>query len=127
MDYDTITNDFISRFPELALKHEETNNLWKDDIIPPHCFFGYVLNGYVTELLRENSNKKQLEKIFRFYEEMARCEDVQVRNLLQVTLLEYLWDKETIYKNAVEYMQSQTKAINNEISSYLEAPFKKQD
>ena len=121
MNLNTINNILISKFPELALLFKEQFDLWGNNI-HPHCFTGDVLNNYVTGLLLENNNKQQIKKIFDFYEEMACCDDLEVRNLLQVTLLEYLWDNERVFNKALDYMQPKTREINNLISSYLKLP-----
>jgi len=123
MNQSTIKGVLMQRFPELTPLYKEQFNLWGSEDIPLHCFFGDVLNNYVTELLRENKNKHQIEKMFDFYEEMANSDDDYVRNLLQVTLLEYLWDMELVFKNALKYMKPKTREINNKISIYLNAPF----
>jgi len=112
----------MMRFPELSILFEEQSKRWGEDVIPPHCFYGDTLNYYVTELLRENSDRQQIKKVFQFYEEMASSEDVEVRNLLQVTLLEYLWDEELVFRNALENMQLKTRIINSDIGAYLKIP-----
>jgi len=112
----------ISEFPELSSLAEEQFNLWGGAGIPSHCFYGNILNSYVADILRENNNRKQIEKIFKFYEKMASSDDEDIRNLLQVTLLEYLWDEETVFKNAIGYMLTETRAINDTISAYLNLP-----
>lgn len=82
-------------------------------------FYGNTLNYYVTELLRENSDCQQIRKVFPFYEEMASSEDVEVKNLLQITLLEYLWDEKLVFRNALENMQLKTRIMNSDIGAYL--------
>jgi len=122
MNYDAVNEHLMTRFPELTLLFKEQINLWGEENILPHCFYGDTLNYYVTELLRKNSDSQQIKKVFQFYEEMASSDDVEVRNLLQVTLLEYLWDEEIVFKNALENMQPKTRIINSEIGAYLKTP-----
>ena len=122
LNYDTVNECLMMRFPELTILFEEQISLWGEDNLLPHCFYAYTLNKYVTELLRENSDSQQIKKIFQFYEEMASSEDVEVRNLLQVTLLEYLWDEEIVFRNALQHMQPKTRIINSDIGAYLKIP-----
>jgi len=122
MNYDTINDIFLLRFPELDSLFKEKYEAWGEEDIPQHCFLGDVLNYYLTVLLRENTDKHQIKKIFSFYEEMAACDDVHVRDLLQVTLLEYLWDEKTVFTNALNYMQPKTHVINDAIRSYIREP-----
>ena len=122
MNYASINEALMSRFPELDLLFKEQIEFWEGEDMPPHCFMGDVLNKYVTELLRKNSDAQQIKKIFQFYEEMASSDDWLVRNLLQVTLLEYLWDEDYVFKNALENMQPKTRIMNDEIGAYLRMP-----
>ena len=63
-----------------------------------------------------------LNKIFSFYEEMAQSQDPDVTNLLQVTLLEYLWDEKTVLNTAKQYMLPKTALLNESIRKYLYEP-----
>ena len=56
---------------------------------------------------------------------MAKYGDEGVKNLLQVTLLEYLWDDYTIYTRSLEMMGNYTLEINKEILDYLYLPTEK--
>lgn len=90
----------------------------------PHCLYGNFFNPLIKSLLK-NSTKANIEaakKIFEFYEILAGSGDDEVKNLLQVTLLEYLWDDRSIYLSAVKYMGCNTKIINEEIGKYLLQP-----
>ena len=120
--YDRINDIFVSKFPELATLFEEQYNLWNNSEIPPHCFLGDVLNDYIAELLRNRKDKEQIKKVFHFYEEMACSNDWRVKNLLQVTLLECLWDEREIFEIALSYMLPQTRMLNEEIYAYLNVP-----
>ena len=122
MKYATLVEDFMIRFPELDPLFQEELQFYEGKEMLPHCFLGDVLNCYVTELLRKNTDQQQIQKIFNFYEELASSGDWNVSNLLQVTLLEYLWDEKPVYKNALKYMLPNTRSFNNAIARYLEEP-----
>jgi len=122
VNYDTINDILIRRFPELSSLFQEQFEFWNGEEIPPHCFYGDVLNHYVTELLRENKNPQQIDKIFNFYEELASSDCWEIRNILQVTLLEYLWDEKPVYRNALKNMKPNTLILNNEIAAYFNKP-----
>jgi hypothetical protein len=122
MNYDNMKEILIAKFPQL----KEKCTGWPEhfDYISesgPHVVYGDLLNSYVADLLRENKDIETIKKVFDFYEEMAICEDNRVRNVLQVTLLEYLWDEKTTYENALKYMGNETAKINKEIW-YLTIP-----
>nr|MDE6835057.1 hypothetical protein [Ruminococcus sp.] len=117
--------DFLCRrFPELREKIIAENN-WSGENLP-HCLFGNIINPLVTELLKQEDykNNNLLERIFRMYEDLAEYGDTETKNLLQVTLLEYLWDEYIIYSRASELMGKNTRIINRYISDYLNIPKK---
>lgn len=92
MMYDTLYGDFIEKIPEsedyCSLKAKE--NLI-DDLTGIHVVFGMVIVPYILEMA-EAKNNSALQKIFEFLEEMAECEDVKIREILDFTILEQLAD-----------------------------------
>lgn len=90
----------------------------------PHIIFGNVLNPIVIQLLKrdDSSNSKQLLQVFDMYEDFASSGDTETQNLLQVTLLEILWDEAITYERAMELMEEKTKEIWDYIYSYLYIP-----
>ena len=123
ISYDMMVPSFLElRFPELQGRIDAVKSRWGEDMIPPHCLFGDVFDPYLLSLLKENTEKEQIRKIFEFYEELAEFGDTEVKNLLQVTLLEYLWDDASVYWNARSYMGEKTLEINREIGAYLAEP-----
>lgn len=88
----------------------------------PHVLYENVLNPYVKELLDNEENDEALQRIFKFYEDLAQSNDQEVKNLLQVTLLEVLWDDSIIYGKAYKYMLPATRQINDLIGEYFKLP-----
>jgi hypothetical protein len=122
MKYTELNDTLMHKFPELKERWENDFAYWKNDKPPEHVFYGMVLNGFVADLLVENSDLGMLKKVFAFYEAMAHSDDPDVVNVLQVTLLEYLWDDKTVYDNAKQYMLPKTLLINENIKEYLYEP-----
>lgn len=56
------------------------------------------------------------------YEDMAANGDDEVKSLLEVSLLEYLWDEKKTYEKAMKLMGECTREIWNDIGSYLNEP-----
>ena len=123
--YNSLDCDFLcSEFPEL--KNQITaENEWLGENLP-HCLFGNVLNPIVVRLLKKDDYKTNslLERIFGMYEKFAEYGDTETKNLLQVTLLEYLWDEHITYSRALQLMGERTKEINKNIADYLYVPKK---
>ncbi len=122
MLFDEMNEVLMLKFPELKSLYEEQFSFWGDEIPPQHCFYGAVLNNYVSMLLLKHQDQQMIKRIFEFYEELANSNDMEVKNLLQVTLLEYLWDDPIIYNNAIKHMLTETKNINDQIGEYLRKP-----
>jgi len=120
--YETIYESLLERFPEFREQYDHEMDVVDCYKPGPHVLYGNVLNHYVTELLRANKDSKMILRIFDFYEEMAQSEDEEVNNLLQVTLLEYLWDEKEIYRKALDYMLPATRRVNACIKEYLNEP-----
>ena len=56
------------------------------------------------------------------YEQFAIDGDIETQNLLQVTLLEYLWDEKITFDRALEMMGEKTKEIWQYIYDYILVP-----
>lgn len=123
INYNSLDCDYLcGRFPEL--KYSATaENEWSGENLP-HCLFGNILNPLVTDLLKRENYKTNplLERIFCMYEDFAEYGDTETKNLLQVTLLEYLWDEYITYSRALELMGEHTKDINKNIADYISVP-----
>lgn len=123
--YNSLDCDFLCpEFPELK-NLITAENEWLGENLP-HCLFGNVLNPIVVRLLKKDDYKTNslLERIFGMYEKFAEYGDTETKNLLQVTLLEYLWDEHITYSRALQLMGERTKEINKNIADYLYVPKK---
>lgn len=123
--YDELNSQFFThRFPEFEeeiCKEEE----WLGEFLP-HCIFGDVLNEKVVKLLKKEDylQNELLHRIFSMYEDFAVQGDEETQNLLEVTLLEYLWDERVTYERALELMGGGTKRVWGHIQGYLRIPEK---
>ena len=110
----SVFGEFEKNIKDIALENADL----------PHCLFGYFFNPLLVKILKspDYSENPLAAKIFDFYEQLAEYGDDEVKNLLQVTLLEYLWDDHTVYTRAIEMMGECTKLINKEIEKYLSFP-----
>ena len=94
--YDEIVNELLAEFPEISKNYEEEITWIKDtfqgqDTEGQTVYFDRCFCDYIGRLLVDESQDDiKIEKIFAFLEDMAVSEDQEVRNLLQVTVLEYL-------------------------------------
>lgn len=58
----------------------------------------------IVRLLREDKNIKLLKDIFNYFEEISKCEDKHLANILSITVLEILGNDKTILSIAQKYM-----------------------
>ncbi|WP_221443983.1 hypothetical protein [Paenibacillus sp. JGP012] len=88
------------------------NELWKEESeVPPHVAFGNILNPYLINLLKlTKSERKKLVIILGVIEQMALSNDVDVRNVVSVSVMARLGgDGTTVLTNALKYLGEQTK------------------
>ncbi len=118
--YTDLTAEFLkAKIPEIRLK---SIDLYEQNL--PSCLFADNINSKLCEALlsgnyRENSFVKNA---FLMFEELAEFGDEEVRNLLQVSLLENLYDYKKTYSRSVELMGNNTRILFEEISDYLNIP-----
>ena len=123
IEYDKLNADFITeRFPELKAQVEEEMNSLGEFL--PHVIFGDVFNPLTVTLLKQEDyfTNPTLNRIFNMYEELSSQGDFETNNLVQVTLLEYLWDEKITYDRALELIGEHTKELWDDIYSYIYIP-----
>ena len=122
MKYADLNCILEKRFPHLSSRISHYLNMFDGSSPGSHILYGNVLSPYVKELLKSDRDPTALSQVFSFYEELAQSSDIEVRNLLQVTLLEGLWDEKILLNRASHYMLPETRRINDYIREYLSIP-----
>ena len=109
--FEEINHSLLKVLPELKERYEQGLSWWHGPEPPgQYVVFGFVVDPVLRDLLRSNKEPAMLNRIFDFFEEMARSSDIQVPNLLQVGIFEWLvGDKAKI--SAWPYMGQETKKI----------------
>ncbi len=126
--YYGIVNELLAEFPEINKNYAEEmawiKDTFKDQetdgqtVYFDRCFCDYI--GHL--LVDERQDNMKIEKIFTFLEDMAVSEDQEVRNLLQVTVLEYLRSWYLLQSRSEKLMLPETKKIFTHVKSYLQEP-----
>ena len=123
-----IVNDLLKEFPEIS-KNYAKEIAWIKDTFKGQetggqtIYFDRCFCDYIGQLLiDECQDNIQIEKVFTFLEDMAVSEDQEVRNLLQVTVLEYLRSWYLLQNESEKRMLPETKKIFDRVKSYLEEP-----
>ncbi|GFZ92262.1 hypothetical protein GCM10008018_43190 [Paenibacillus marchantiophytorum] len=96
--------------------------MWRDDAeIPPHIAFGDIFNPFSINLLGYGKSEKDTQfvlNIFGFIELMARCDDIDVRNVVSTTIMARIGDDFNILKQALNYIGKETKRLALEIEGF---------
>ena len=115
-------NYILTYFPELKEQIKNETDGYSEFL--PHIIFANIFDRRVAELLmsKEHSENDFVRRVFEMYEDLAANGDDEVKSLLEVSLLEYLWDEKTTYQKAMELMCERTREIWDDIGSYLSEP-----
>jgi hypothetical protein len=103
-----LSTAMIEALPELRAKYEAELARWDD--APPGMYNIYdnVLVPHLIRLLEVGTDAKGLERLFSLIETLATQEDVRVRELVSISVLEYLISKDVWLTAARQYMGAQT-------------------
>lgn len=135
LSYSDMTAELLlSRFPELQERVTAAYDLRE----LPTCLFESVLAPVLRAYFNEHDftgvktarqRKSELKnaeplilRIFEFYEELAVSNDEEVQNLLQVSLLEPLYDNKRSYAGALLFMGDKTRVLFESCAEYLSIP-----
>lgn len=77
----------------------------------PHCIYANVLNPFLRNYFRfpNKAHEPLVRRIFAFFDDLAQNGDEESRNLLQVSLLEPLYDCKESYYGALKLMTNETR------------------
>lgn len=123
IEYSSLNEDFIiKKFPELKQQVLEEMDGFNEFL--PHVIFGNVFNQLLVNLLKQHDylNSNLIERIFTLYEELSEYGDEETKNLVQVTLLEYLWDEKVTFDRAYSLIGNHTRKLWDNIYLYLYKP-----
>jgi hypothetical protein len=97
--------------PEVRENYTELLRWWKSALPDPYNIFLFTLEPVLMAALDSDSNTDVLTRIFRYFEDMARSEDIQVRNLFQVEILEKLVCDRSKLSAAWHHMGEESKKL----------------
>jgi len=113
LTYDSLEQAMKDAVPEVQDKYPELLR-WHTDPPGLYTLFAQVLKPVLLPALSSSNDADLLRRIFDFFEAMADSTDVQVRNLLQVEILEQLASDKTKLSSAWPHMGEATKKITRE-------------
>lgn len=104
-------------FPTTKEKYAE--HIRKYDERLDVCVVEDIFMPELIKLLNENKDTTLLKRIFEYFEEVANCEDVELINLVSVTVLEILGNDKEILNKAKLYMGEETTRLQQEADKCL--------
>ena len=117
MTTEQFVSEFIELFPRQKAYYDE--HIKDYSKILGHVFFGDVINRPLASLLETNTDKASIRKYIGFVEHMYAFGDDDVKNIVLVTILEYLGDYDIVLKNAFEYFSDELIEESKQIEKTL--------
>ena len=112
-----LTDEFITLFPGNKVDYDE--HLADYSELLGHVFFGDVINRPLASLLRSSHDKEAIQKYVTFIEHMFVHGNDDAKNIVLVTILEYLGDDDIVLKNAYKYFSDKLVESSVQIEKLL--------
>ena len=120
MKYDELYKTFKEQIPEgyTFFEVKEKEHLI-DETDGMHIVFGMVIVPYILHIV-QNNKLFEINKVFLFLENMAICDDIKIKEVLDFTVLEQLVDEghDTI-EQCKQYMGKNTLMHCEEVEKYF--------
>jgi hypothetical protein len=117
--YRELTDELLRRFPQLQSVYDaECEWAGEETLRGAHVSFGDLLTPYLIGLLETDENPEVTTRIFAFLEELANHPDKIVQEVVALTVVERLTDKETWLAAAWPHMGPKTRRFAKEVAEY---------
>ena len=102
---ETFARRLVRRFPEFQRAYQDHLRGYGE--LVGHVFFGDTLNAVLFSQLETNEDPGIIRQYIDFVEDMYANGDGDVRNIVEVTILERLGDEEAVLRNAFSYFSEE--------------------
>ena len=109
--YENVDTAMLEVMPELRVAYDVELATWADEQPGMYNIYDNVLVPYLIRLLEVGTDIDALERIFSLIETLVAQEDVRVRDLVGISVLEYLISKEAWLTSAQRYMGAHTRQM----------------
>lgn len=123
IDYNELTSKYLlKQFPEFEKEISKQMAFLDEEL--PHCIYANIIDPFLINYFKapDRANELLVQRIFDFFDDLAQNGDEESKNLLQVSLLEPLYDTKESYYGALKLMTAETKEIFDSISEYVNKP-----
>lgn len=118
INWDTLSDQLTIAVPALSEQYRKMLGDWEPEKPGAHVVFGDILNPYLMSELATEHDIPGLKSIFDFLETLAKCPDVRVREVVQVTVCERLGGDKTALKKAYPYMGQATRMLSDKTERF---------
>ncbi len=84
-----------------------------------HVFFGDLINERLYNLIKYERELETVEILFDFINEMFKYGDDDCKNIIEVTILEYLGDDDKVLKRSKKYLSPELIALSDIVEESL--------
>lgn len=116
--FDDLTSELLRRFPELVPAYEKERQWAGDTLEAAHVAYGDLLNPYLIVLLEAGDRPDLLRRIFNFLEELANHPATIVQEVVALTVVERLTDREDWLTAAWPFMGPKVRQFAKEVAEY---------
>lgn len=115
MTKEQLADEFISCFPQHTVDYE--SHLADYGKLLEHVFFADMIDEPLFSLLKVNTDTQLIRKYIEFVERMYSDGDDATQNVVEVTILEYLGDDETVLRNAFSYFSEELMQLSKRVEA----------
>jgi hypothetical protein len=108
----------LERIPELRVQYGKELEWWGGEHPGPHVVYGDLLNPLLVELLNRNGDEALLRRVFSLLEELSKSEEDGVKDVVGVTVIQYLLGERDLIEKARRYMGPETLIIAGELQNW---------
>ena len=116
-DKEYFAEKFVQCFPEYESEYQEHVKTYGE--VLGHVFFGDAIDSTLFSLLMKNSDVMLIKKFIDFIEDMYANGDDAIKNVVEVTILEYLGDDDIALKNAYTYFSEDLMQASKKVEAWL--------
>ena len=108
---DPQTEKLLKAFPELDKPYKDLKRIYKEgEQMGSYVSFGMILEPYLKQVFQTN-DIEFLQRVFDFMEDLAVNPDLETKNLLQLTICEFLMSNPDFLKTSEDYIGPKLKKI----------------
>jgi hypothetical protein len=123
LEYNYLTPELLKKnIPELASVIDKDFSDLHSCPELPYVFYPDTIGNELQNMLINDGDMELTKKIFSFYEYLANEGNTDVKDFLQVALLEMLWVCKKTYNISKQFMLPKTRELFDEIGTYFNVP-----